>query len=255
MFAGIGEGSQASNSSRKCVCWCLLFAAVASLICLVSIKVRIHRPVADDDWLVAELTKPESPNELLSSLSAVRLWSQQARAGGRKPDQQQILKLSYALRSVLEVYPELTEAWHAAGSLVTSRAMLNGPALEACGKTGRNSSDLILNENGFLSNYANCTIALDDAPQIANSSPPFDMRRPSTHGHARRSMLALKSVHVIYRGGEILPVDRIACMDCTFEFDLRFPPPRRGRSFMQALLVSDDLTNVGVELPGKKESQ
>jgi hypothetical protein len=258
MFVGLGGESRTSKFQRGGFVWGVLFIAVVSLVWLLSMPVGIHRSVDDEDRLVAELTAPESPDQLLSSLSKVNTWSRMPHAGGRKPDQLQILKLSYALRSVLKVYPELPEAWQAAGSLITSRARPTAPVpSEICGKEYKrdtNSPDLTSVGHEVLPKYTNCTIVLDEAPQIVNSNPLFDKRQSARYANGtRRPLLCLQNAHVVYKGGEILPVDGIACVDCTFEFDVRFPPPQRGRTLMRALLVANDIANVGVELSDSRE--
>jgi hypothetical protein len=253
MYAGAKDEALTSGSTRRRIALGFLFLAVAGFVCLAYMPLRIHRTADEDDRLVAELIAPRSGDQLLASIAELNSQTQVSHAGGRVPDQWKMLKLSGALYRVLLAHPELPEAWRAAGSRIAIRAVPNIPApSEVCGRQhnlGNNISDLPSIDHKVLPKYSNCTIVLDDAPQIVNSNPIFFKRRSAQQANeSRRPLLRLQNAHVIYRGGQILPIDALACIDCTFEFDILSAPPKRGRSLMRALLIAPDITNVGIEI-------
>jgi hypothetical protein len=256
--AQTGSGDVTSESTHKRLhnplIWGIPLITVAGLICLALMPIRVHRTFDDTDRLVADLQAPKSADQLFASLAMVRSQIGVSHSEGQESAHWwRMLKLSGALLQVLQANPELPEAWQTAGSMIASRSVPNGPIpSEICGKLSKGeskSSDLTSVDHGDLTKYSNCTIVLDDAPQIVNSNQLFSKQQLEKYAHGlRRPTLQLQNVHVIYRSGEILPVDAIACVDCTFEFEIRTPPSPRGRSLIRALLVAADIDNVGVEL-------
>lgn len=259
MFTGMENVGMTPHSTRRRIAWFVLFSrvilflAVAGLFCLANLRFSVHRPVDDDDRLAAELKAPKSIDQLRANIATVGSQVPVAYAKDPKSGHWKILKLTFALYSVLLAHPELAEAWQAAGSIITSRAVPMIPApSEVCGrehKWGSNSSDPASVDHEVLPKYNKCTIVLDDAPQIVKSNPLSFKHRATHHASGeRRPLLRLENAHVIYGGGEILPIDALACVNCTFEFHVASAPPKRGRSLIRALLIAPDISNVGVEI-------
>jgi hypothetical protein len=51
-------------------------------------------------------------------------------------------------------------------------------------------------------------------------------------------LMELKDVHVTYRGGPFLPITTLACVQCSFDLQVRGVPPPRGKSFIRGLLMT-----------------
>jgi hypothetical protein len=253
MFRGIEEEHSTSRFTLVNVALGILLIGIAGFVWLALMSLRIYRPTDTEERLFKELTAPNYVDHILADLANLRSQMQSNPAGTRELDQGKILKLSIGLLRVIDANPELPKAWQAAGSIITFRTASNVlEDSEICGKVGMTrtgDSDFVSGNSDLLPEFRNCTIALDDAPQIVRANPLFSRHRMSQYANGvRRPMLRLRNVHVIYRGGELLPVDAIACIDCKFEFDLHSAPPRRGRSLMRVLLEANDITNAGVEL-------
>lgn len=147
----------------------------------------------------------------------------------------------------LEQHPT-PEFWQAASALISYR---NQPpkqvALPNCGKTTPTLSvttpvplTRTLQGYGEGLEYRNCTIVLDDANDIATSHLWVVEHRSMQEDwrSGKQFTLTLENVHVIYRGGTIIPADVIVFKSCTFEFDVNATPPARAQSFTQLLLAS-----------------
>src|SRR5208282_1491575 len=51
--------------------------------------------------------------------------------------------------------------------------------------------------------------------------------------------LTLVRVNIVYRGGPLIPVEKLIFYDCRFVFDVPTAPPGRGTELLEAILSKD----------------
>jgi hypothetical protein len=192
--------------------------------------------------LVSELKSPASPQQLQANLSTVVAQIQTARVNGKKPDTKKVTELSNVVSKVVENNPQTPEAWQAAAALITYRT--EQPQQQNPKECGSETPQIELSNEVQYSEglgYSNCTIVLDDAPDIVNSRL-WIVEHQSMRNDPRSSQhfaLVLNNVHVIYRGGSILPADIFIFTNCTFDFQMSVPPPAPAQSLSKLLLAAN----------------
>jgi hypothetical protein len=58
-------------------------------------------------------------------------------------------------------------------------------------------------------------------------------------GQSKHLKLLLKNVHVVYRGGEMIPFAQMLCDHCTFEIESPNIPPPTGKQLIRMLLAGE----------------
>jgi hypothetical protein len=195
--------------------------------------------------LVAELRSPKSPEQLQANLSTVVAQVQTARANGKKADQKKVEALSGAVSEVVGKDPQLSEAWQAAGELISFRAPVLG-SLNPCAKP--EYVRFVTNTGEFGPNikrmaqfyFKDCVLVLNDKLDFMNSEAYHQFVNTPGAGIG----LGLLNVRIVYRGGPIMPVDTIAFVGCTFDFQIQAPPPPTARPLTQTLLAASNINDV-----------
>lgn len=219
-------------------------------VTLFSIKADLQalkQDIADHGFgqIVADLKKPKSADQLRANLTTITAQIQTDRVEGKQPDKNKVDTLSKALAQVIQRDPQLPEAWQAAGELISYRSSSGSSevALPPCQPEGdyvqiqpmlftqappdRNLGIFV----GFY--FQNCTLVLDGpSPILQPSTMQVILRQKDSVG------LVLTNVHVVYHGGDILPVRAIAFTNCTFDFQLYSKPPSSAPNLMNALLTA-----------------
>jgi uncharacterized membrane protein len=104
--------------------------------------------------------------------------------------------------------------------------------------------------------YKNCTIVLDDANEVVNSNLWIVEHRSMKQDPRSNQQftLTLDNVHVIYRGGTIIPADIIIFNSCTFELNIQKIPPPRAQSLTHLLLASRNVQTLTLGSPSHQEN-
>jgi hypothetical protein len=105
---------------------------------------------------------------------------------------------------------------------------------------------------GFIV-YRDCTMDIGDVAVFENG--PVGRAIASTNSHFHTNSLygfMFVNVHVVYRGGSLIPATSYTFSKCTFDFALNAPPLNRGNSLTQALLASRDISAVKVKFTEDK---
>jgi hypothetical protein len=187
-------------------------------------------------------------------------------AQGGIPPQHVVKELDTASKiviSAIDKYPQYSEAWRAASSLVNIRSITpeesNIPQ-DIAAKVGPpipNQGDCftipieshlapmppeLANHIWMLhvSLWHDCTLYLDNLDGFKNSTLTHYMQ--DKIGSMRETVyldLTLVRVNVVYRGGQIIPATRLIFYGCAFHFDVPESPPDRGKDLMQAFLSKD----------------
>lgn len=223
--------------------------------------VAMKQQLADggNKQLVSELKSPKSPEQLRANLATVVAQVQTARANHAKPNTAKLEALSGAVSQVLKKDDSLPEGWQAAGQLISYRTQVStSPNLGYCVsrpwtqtfQTGSDDEDASKLPQGAFRvseiKFHDCTLVLDDVSSFENS----DADRWAMRATPRKKVVVLElyNVHVVYRGGAVVPVDSVLFSDCTFEFQTLSPPPATGQQLTKSLLAAADLRSVSVEL-------
>lgn len=238
--------------------WIISSAIILGTLLFWVVPFRIVPKVSESEALAEQLEKPRSAAALDANLEKLSLPAEMDRVLGSDPGRWKLFRLEQAVYNVLIEHPEKVEAWQLAAAMISRREPINGqtpPRICGADRDGEPNKGKPLSVYiGVLPKYQDCTIVLDDAPQIVNSSSLFSASSLKQYARgSRRPLLQLRRAVVIYKGGEILPVDSIGCEQCSFVFDLHSKPPLRGRFLVRSLLEAADISNVGIELSGTKE--
>ena len=148
-----------------------------------------------------------------------------------------MMELSGAVYQRAITNPELPEVWKVAALVINRRSKRDSKANTAiCGgesgaKLRSRSGDQF--QRVASTAYQNCTISLDDDGRAIKEE-----NRRSRASTPTGRLLQLQNVHVIYRGGALLPITTLGCVECTFEVDLQDTPPPRGKSLIRGLLMA-----------------
>lgn len=214
----------------------------------------IKQSIADHGLgqIVSDLNAPKSPAQLQASLSTVVAQVQTARADGKAPNKEKVAALSSALSDVVQKNPTLPEAWKAASELISYRtseaiasssAQCDGP--ESIGSIDPNDHFDPNNITIPVAVYRNCTMDIGDIAGYQNGKLSNAVR--SIGKKDVYFTLALDHVHVIYRGGPVIPVALFVFSNCSFDFQLNGPPPPQGERITKTLLASENPENVRVK--------
>jgi hypothetical protein len=177
----------------------------------------------------------ESAEQARQFLAEARLRIQQFRLETTELDHSKLMEISFNIYLRAIAHPELPEVWQTAASVIDKRSGQNANRM-TCGTdsfTIVSQGDRDQFEGAPIVSYQNCTISLDGGEFVAakNRRTPIKNRKDT--------MLELKNVHVVYRGGPFPQVNIFSCVECTFDVQLQGIPPPRGRSFIRGLLMSD----------------
>jgi hypothetical protein len=198
---------------------------------------------------------------------------------GKLPSQdavQQLASASTIVTAAINRYPKSSEVWKAASSLVNVRSLnstkpveIPADILEAIGSPVPNGGDCFKlsipssfphmppSWNGVTAwllhaQTHDCTMYLDDLEDFKNSTLMGYVnkhRDPNFKGSVLIE-LALVRVHVVYRGGPVIPISAIKCYDCTFDFDVPSAPSQRGRGLLESILSQNpDTPTLDIKVP------
>lgn len=218
--------------------------------------ISIKQALADQGTrLVAQLNSAKSPEELRATLSTVTAQVQTSQVDHKTPDPKKTMALSTAVARVIHNDPQIPEAWEAASALISFRFSNHEPIKSVpCGSSPENimipplDPQHSLFEQGIR--YHDCTVTLDDALEIIDSKDYKLMSKPIQP--LWRFGIVFQNVHVIYRGGKVLPANVFVFSNCTFEFQMNIPPSApSGRSLTSTLLATTDTSKVTVVLPSQ----
>jgi hypothetical protein len=213
---------------------------------ITSSVIAMRQQLADggNKQIVAELNAPKSEQQLQANLSTVIAQVQRAQLDGQKPNPEKISALGGALSRVVQRSPGVPDAWHAAATLINYRTAAKKSNNQICKPSGNEmaiglSPDFKVQTVIILQD---CTLVLDDAPEIVDTKS-FKAVPENERG------LILKNVHVIYRGGAIIPVKGILFAQCSFDFQMYSAPPLPARSLTVTLLASNNLDRISFQEP------
>jgi hypothetical protein len=197
--------------------------------------------------IVTELKAPKSRQQLQANLSTVIAQVQTARANGKQPDPKKVTAISEAVSQVTQKDPEVPEAWQAASALVSFRNAIHEPSNSIPCEKPYSVKIVMLGQHFDPTGPASDVLQYRDCVMDIGDLTWFEKNDPTPHG--AQAAISLTNVHVIYRGGPLLPVRYIVFSGCTFEFQINAPPPQPGRALTQTLLAASDINNVTFNLP------
>lgn len=149
--------------------------------------------------------------------------------------------------------PNSKDYWRAAGALVSYRSALNSgfilKPMRDCLDSERVALDystMIPGKADIRLYFSECRLDIDLDEQdrlLKFVGKAYSGLPPSITWH-----LELTDVHIVYRGGALLPIQSMALKNCTFEVFIQETAPRPAKALTQALLASDE-QKIKVELP------
>lgn len=146
-----------------------------------------------------------------------------------------LMTISSELGEIARDYPEMPEVWTISGKAINKNlgaaAAAHSPDCGSDAATASQTGTPKLSQNGVFAKYRDCTLTLGDQPGIESSDHASAPVRSTT------GLLQLQNVHVIYRGGRLPPMETFACVHCTFDVELKGPPPKEGQSLVRGVLT------------------
>ena len=204
---------------------------------------------------------------LQKNLTIVAAQVQVARSAGKKAvsinSKRDATSLSNSVADIAAEDPDTPQVWDAAAQLISYRSELqngfqqNSEAncfLTPGPLTATPFTVAVSTENGYLletMTLEHCALLLDDVDAYERSQIAYGNQHAiKLNNTVPRLKLILNHVHVIYRGGPIIPVFQIVFNQCNFTF--QFPPgiqtipPAPAREIMENLLKADLSTTVQI---------
>jgi hypothetical protein len=233
------------------------FAAVPLLAWGTFITYNVITQVASGSTtkIAAELRTPKSPEMLRADLSGLTSQIEAARANGKHPDERKVIALSSAVAQVVHNDPQLPEAWQTAAQLISFRVLPKSASPGPCDiPYGMKAVPLVDHFSASMPVgteliYHDCVMVLDDVDAFERTSVYQDKMKLPREKPFEFHAIYLQNVHVVYRGGHLLPAGRFIFTNCTFDFRIYGPPEPSGRSLTETLLVAKDAANVTYETP------
>jgi hypothetical protein len=193
------------------------------------------------------------------ALHGVDAALQQLRNASVTPDQNKLKNSSQLLSKLISVHPELPEVWQTASELISYRSEPQSTTtIQNLGNCVDRPWTVLtppppnpLPPGKLLDGvmYHDCTLVIDDLPAFMNGPAGRGLLLAQIKAPGRVYLsLILQNVHVVYRGGEILPAFLMIFQNCTFGWDIpRTVPPSNGRHLTSGLLAAD-LSNFRIQL-------
>jgi hypothetical protein len=204
--------------------------------------------------IVSDLRPTSSPSIVKAAFSTVIAQVQTARAHNKAPEDSKVSPVSIAVADAVRKNPDLSEGWQASSELISFRTSGgNEPGEVKCDKpdqfeafnTGVEPFDPATSQAIPLITYRNCALDIGDLEAFEHGTVG-DMKR-AIHKNVYFSFV-LDHVHVIYRGGPVIPANAIVFSNCTFDFRVNSTPPPKGANLMEALLEARNPKEVKVKI-------
>jgi hypothetical protein len=209
----------------------LILVGLATVAVYLSIGVRVRRP--SSEW-GGRFNAPESVEQTRAFLAKVESRIRALPSTQGQSHEMEMLSAAVYRRAI--EHPELPEVWKTAAAVINRQSRHDmGTITAVCGEDSSaipqiGHRDKL--ENVAFTTYQNCAISLDDDGRAIKNN------RQSAARSSIANLLQLKDVRVTYRGGALLPVTTLSCLECTFEIDLQGIPPPRGKSLIRGLLMT-----------------
>lgn len=214
--------------------------------------------------IVSKLENSPSQADLVHNLAIISAEVSVNRLKGDKDDPEKVAKLSSAVRKVAIANPTLPEVWQTAFQLVSYRSQvlqfpvrnelpncLDSPTpLAQFRNTIRDFGDKAqAPKRGDIGlSGSDCILDLDSNDSYENSPGWQYFKEVNERFPGSGVFINLQRAVITYSGGRMIPLDRLSCTACIFDFKVPAVVPPKGGQELTDQLLTADLTQVNVNL-------
>lgn len=259
-----------------------LFSAICSaLISVASLGYQIYKDRHTPDLpgrlgrletglrLLTATTAPQLEQEMDRSLQGMAVLPGQSvstqlqifqretanlRALNAPLSQAQSKQIGESLRSIVDAHQDLPTAWQASAEFISFRSGVPtavASKLPSCFSLDDQNKG---SPSDYFQSYSNCVLDLNDLEGAKSHDVSLFQKHPDGTEATGTIWQRIRLSHgvVVYRGGPLVPLDRLICEDCRFDFSPPAElPPSPARRLSEYLLTADiNAVDVGKDLLG-----